>query len=168
MSVPPQAIGESVSAERVGSNQRSTSVVLAAWEDRKTAIRRVLPMAECGLAWGSKIDSFLYERILPVLNADKAVVVAAAVLGVEPGDIDPVRIQTLQADASGGTKATWNDPESTKAAERRHKTEADRTPPRRRAIPSQSDARRSRGRGLIYCIRAAVELDVVPTGRGRV
>lgn len=127
MSVPPQAIGESVSAERVGSNQRSTSTVLAAWEDRKAAIRQVLPMAECGLAWGSKIDSFLYERILPVLKADKAVEVAAAVLGVETGDIDPVRIQTLQDTMlNGGTRATCNDPESTKPAERRHKTEADR------------------------------------------
>ena len=127
MSVPPQAIGESVSAERVGSNQRSTSVVLAAWEDRKTAIRRILPLEECGLAWGSKVDTFHYERILPVLKRDKAVEVAAAVLGVEPGDIDPVRIQTLQdVMLNGGTRATCNDPESTKPAERRHKTEADR------------------------------------------
>lgn len=130
LGIPPQALGESVSAERVGSNHRSTSEVLEAWTIRKAMIRKLLQPAltVAGLVWGKRVDNLRYERILPVLRHQKAVEVTAEVLGIDSEDIDPLRVKVLQDQMlfAGSKTASANDPESLKAPERRHKTEADK------------------------------------------
>ena len=131
MGVPPQAIGESVSAERVGSNQRATSSALTMWEDRKRSVREALPVTETKGAWDDVVDTFAYERLLPILRTEAAVDLVSRTMGVDKSMIDPEKLSAFQEMMIGGNRnngtdrSTSNDPESSKK-ERRKKTELDR------------------------------------------
>ena len=133
MGVPPQAIGESVSAERVGSNQRATSSALTMWEDRKRSVREALPVTETNGSWDDVVDTFTYERLLPILRTEAAVDLVSRTMGVDKSMIDAAKLSAFQEMMIGGgnrnngvDRSTSNDPESSKKAERRKKTELDR------------------------------------------
>ena len=126
-------MGESVSAERVGSNAQSTSKAMQMFELRAKILRDQLPVDEFGLEWTEKPQINVFERVFPLLKMEAAIDLTASVYGIREDMLDPERIK-LQQDAmlgAGGavgsatsaTTAPTNAPEMLKTPSRRHKSE---------------------------------------------
>ena len=127
--VAPQFVGESVSAERVGSNAQSTSKAMEMFQIRARVLRDQIPIEDLGVQWINRPQINVFERVFPILKQKDAVQLTASVYGIEPGMIDPDRLE-LQQDAmiagGKGPTAPSTAPEGLKTQERRHKTESDK------------------------------------------
>lgn len=125
----PQWVGESVSAERVGSNAQSTSNSMRIFELRAAMLRDMLPVAKFGLEWMYRPAVNVLERVFPLLKTEQAVDMVASVYRIDAASIDPDRIKRQQ-DAmlgdKGGTTAPANAPEQLKTEKRRRKTEVEK------------------------------------------
>tara|TARA_B100000963_G_scaffold332837_1_gene324670 strand:+ start:234 stop:587 length:354 start_codon:yes stop_codon:yes gene_type:complete len=103
------------------------------WEDRKRSVREALPVTETNGSWDDVVDTFTYERLLPILRTEAAVDLVSRTMGVDKSMIDAAKLSAFQEMMIGGgnrnngvDRSTSNDPESSKRAERRKKTELDR------------------------------------------
>ena len=127
----PQFVGESVSAERVGSNAQSTSKAMQMFELRARILRNQLPVEDFGLEFAERPQVNVFERIFPLLKMEAAIDLTSSVYGIKADMLDPDRIK-LQQDAmlgaggGGGPTAPTNAPEQLKTATRRHKTEGEK------------------------------------------
>ena len=127
--VAPQFVGESVSAERVGSNAQSTSKAMEMFQQRARILRDQLPIDLLGLEWVNRPQINVFERVFPILTPDAALDLTAAVYGVSSDMLDVERIKRQQdsmlGDANKGTAPT-NAPEGLKTEQRKHKTDTDK------------------------------------------
>lgn len=129
--VAPQFVGESVSAERVGSNAQSTTKAMDMFQIRARTMRNQLPVELLGLEWAElPQDKAILERIFPLLTPEAAVDMTATLYGIDPSMLDKARIVRQQdamlGDKMAGPTAPSTAPEGLKTATRRHKTEIDK------------------------------------------
>ena len=127
--VAPQFVGESVSAERVGSNAQSTSKAMEMFQIRARVLRDQIPIEDLGIEWINRPQINVFERVFPILKKNDAVQLTASVYGIEPDMIDPARLELQQdamLNAGKGTTASSTAPEGLKTPSRRHKTESDK------------------------------------------
>jgi len=128
--VAPQFVGESVSAERVGSNAQSTTNAMRMFELRARTLRDTLPVDLLGIEWINRPPINLFERVYPILKAEAAVEMAAAVYRIDPDILDVDRIKRQQDAMLGDKKdsptAPGNAPEALKGEKRKRKTEMEK------------------------------------------
>ena len=127
--VAPQFVGESVSAERVGSNAQSTSKAMEMFQIRARVLRDQIPVDEFGLEWLNRPQINVFERVFPLLKLPDALELTAAVYGIDSQMLDPARVERQQdamLDAGKGGPAPGNAPENLKTETRKHKSETDK------------------------------------------
>ena len=115
MGVPPQALGESVTTERTGSNhaQYATSLTLfkttvgkyrAAVSDAlkggrgATRLRFALGFRRC-------VTTAELDALMPVLQTERAVQLLACTHGLPPEYFDPGKVATVQSSLGGGAES---------------------------------------------------------------
>ena len=100
------------------------------FELRAKTLRDQLPVADFGLEWENRPPINVFERVYPVLKAEKALELTASVYKLDPESLDIEKIRRQQDAMLGDKKETAtapsNAPEGLKTAQRKHKSDLDK------------------------------------------
>ena len=102
--VPPQAIGETPSSERVSGAEASTGHALHAFSQRALHMRNITAHARkaADVELGKRMRPDMFERVFPLLKPESAVEVLSQMFIVTPEDFDVAAVAEEQAARRGG------------------------------------------------------------------